>query len=662
MGRPSLLDSPRLVTAIAWVSLIIGALPLVSGLLSALSDREWAQAGALFFLFVALGGILWRFASQHFPAPPEPTDTFGPFRQLDSATAWPRPDDAKRVAAALLRQRRTTIPVVVGASGVGKTTLLTLLLPDELEQRSPAVHYKVVHSYATLRSTLSSLIESRAPGTRLIIVLDQFEQWLAQLRLLPPQERAEERAWITQVFTDAQRSQSYSLGISLRKEWYYDLRFLGSLAPAPNQVCNIEGPSISNAADEMGISILTAFQQVVGNHTIAQGLIARLGTTGRISPLQAQMVGAVIERHIRRGEAFNLNTFDSAIGGVQGAIERFFGDVIQGARSPEICLKVLCGLSTRTRFRRQVAFHSLLAGLFEDPTRVREEVKYLREQGLVLERGPGTLDLAHDYLAEFFNSKSGVDLNPIERDNIFVLAEADGQINTEAVYESVPAGRFRLGRAVATLIFTAMVARLLYFNVDWTIAGPDLYQPVFSNLLDASYIPIFVAHTAWLFYIAAFYDRVFIRLHESKAQQILSIVVVVNLVICIGAAIVYPFSWLVAIAFGGFVLALKLVSLARRRDLNRTARDRLMVFGSVTLFNLIFIALLGAASLAVSIETVSSSDDSGPWLAATTALAIMMTYAAIALAPVHVSRSGVSQILGLMGRPTRMAVLPSDPI
>jgi hypothetical protein len=248
---PSRFDSPRVVTAVAWLSLILGAIPLLPPLLSALAEGRWARAAALLFLLLAMGVVLWRYAHQHFPKVPEETTVFGPFRPLDRNSVWPRPAETKHVVSVLLRQRRVTVPVVIGPSGAGKSTLLTVLVNDEIKRRQPAVRYTVIQTYPTLAQDLDTLIDGRGSGQRLVIVLDQFEQWLAHVRVLPPTERLKQQEWLRQRLADAQATRSYTIALSLRKEWYYDLRFLEDVAPAPYQVCDIQGPSATDTTDTM---------------------------------------------------------------------------------------------------------------------------------------------------------------------------------------------------------------------------------------------------------------------------------------------------------------------------------------------------------------------------------------------------------------------------
>jgi hypothetical protein len=202
-----------------------------------------------------------------------------------------------------------------------------------------------------------------------------------------------------------------------------------------------------------------------------------------------------------------------------------------------------------------------------------------------------------------------------------------------------------------------MTIRLLDFGIHWTIVGALQPLLISRNLLDANYVPIFLADAAWAVYIGYFYDRVFIRLKEGFWGKLFSMFVVVNILFCIVGSMLVPYAAWIALGWGGSVLGTKLIQLSMRRDLNVAARTRLRVFGVTTLFNLVFLGGLGGAFMYLSFRIVHTAADGHAWLLISLFVSVVLTYACLALAPVHVSRSAVSQILGLMGR-SRSAVLP----
>jgi uncharacterized iron-regulated membrane protein len=205
-----------------------------------------------------------------------------------------------------------------------------------------------------------------------------------------------------------------------------------------------------------------------------------------------------------------------------------------------------------------------------------------------------------------------------------------------------------------------MAMRLIYFGVDLTLVGPSLAHPVTGSLFDASYIVILTPYAAWIIYISLFYDRVLIHLNESKTAHACSVLIIISLIVATLLGIVIPYAWLLGITIGGLAFAGKLIWLSRRPDLNRAARQRLSKYGMTTFFNLIFVAIAGIAGAYISLRYVSIDQYLGTWLIANLAASALMTYWCLVLTPMHVSRSAVAQLLGLIGRPSPLSLARSD--
>jgi hypothetical protein len=80
------------------------------------------------------------------------------------------------------------------------------------------------------------------------------------------------------------------------------------------------------------------------------------------------------------------------------------------------------------------------------------------------------------------------------------------------------------------------------------------------------------------------------------------------------------------------------------------------VYGSTTLFNLVFLTGLGTVFCYASFRLVKGQADMHTWVLVSLFLSAMMTYACAILARVHVSRPAMSQLLGLLGRPRNLAL------
>jgi hypothetical protein len=615
---------------------------------------------ALAVFLGTVGCVVWLLLRRPVPVPPEETTTFRPLRRLDADSAWPRQADVQRILSAIAEKRRC-LPVIVGASGAGKTILLDILVPASLSERpyrSPI--YLVISSYHGERQAVDRAITDARDAKRpLVLVLDQFEQWLAGLRSLDESDRVLRQAWLKGLVEAAADDNDYTVLLSVRAEWYYELRFLGALLPSLSDGVIVEGASM-DVGDDLRDSILASFQHVVANESIAQGLLERLGATGRLSPLEAQLVGATVEReraHPSRGTPFSLARFDDA-GGVSAAVEGFFDTVLGGAPDPRICLKVLCAFSIETSFRQQLDRSDLGRILFDDPTDIQDAADYLVTQGLLLEPSAGRLDLAHDYVAAVFRQKSSEELHPTERDNVVVHVQAlrSGSL----AWREIQHGRPRLGRLVLGCLSVLMTLRLLNFGFDWTLVGKAFTTTVFGPIVDASYIPVVVGVAGWLVYGSIMYDGVFRRLDESSRARALSVFTIANLCFAGVVGVFWPSAWLLTITWGGIPIGFKLATLARRNDLSATARHHLWVWAWGNLFLSMYVGFLGAAQLYLSVHAVHTSVEETRWLAVNSAAATLVVASSWALAPVQASRSAVSQLKGVMARPKGAKVGASE--
>jgi len=638
--------SGRLGLAVAIAALAVAAGGYVGNL-------STATVVALTLLPIAVGfPAFYYIRRRHVRHLPVPTKTFQPFRPLTVTEAWQRPDDVTRLYNAIVGDDGT-VPLIVGPSGAGKSTLLRVLVRGRVESLPDAPLYDVIDSYGAFPENIEAMLADAGAGRRVILVFDQFEQWLAGLRRLPLTTRAAEQDKLRRLMAAAEASTDHFLALSIRSEWYYDLRFLGDALPPPSRACTIDGAPVGDDTNRLRNDILTAFREVLDNRELADAVVVRLGESGRLSPLEAQIVGAVAERACgppppgRRAATFDVQSLRQTAG-IGAAIDSFFSAILDGAHDPDVCIKLLCALSIETRFRENMNRARLYDIMFERTEAVDDDVSYLVAQGIIVERKGGKLDLAHDFVAEYFQNESGSRLNPVERDNLFAhthsKASADVFVSSDA--------RPRLGVILASAFTVTMVARLL-FGSGWRIGflGPDVSRPVFGTVLDAAFIPAFVALLAWLPYIARIYDAVFRELRESGAQRIMSLVVLVGLAVAGAAGVLGSSVWLLAIGLAGFFSSVKLLMLSQRGDLNHTAREHLRVWGILALYVALFFGLLGASDWYIAHRDINTPHARDIWLIANSIMGLIVVTAGTLLVPVHISRSAVSQIKGLIARP-----------
>jgi hypothetical protein len=636
---------------VAWAALLIGLPGLLTLLVVSIVEKEWAAlASVLVGLFAALR-VLWHLIRRHRPTPVPKTTVFRPFAPLRPDETWPRADVDDLVKDIL--NPGDKVPLVVGASGVGKSTLLNVMVRAKIESK---VSYTVLSArYSTLVEQLRMSMESCSPLRPQVVVVDQFEQWLELIHSKALKKRKEDQKAFLEIVEQARGRPDFTIVISLRREWYFELAFLGDLIPAPQDVCEIEAPALDAKDDPMLAGIRRSFVDILDDENLADEILALLGPTGRLSPLQAQIVGAVLERKVEAGIDLDLDYFKEELDGVSGARDAYFKEVLAGSTRPERCLKILFALSVKNGFRTRAKLSTLVDSLYENTDEVKAELDYLVDQRLVVRPSSGTYALAHDFLGEFFNALSGSELEPAVRDNIQIYAAAYGKRSpvVNAPNRSQGHRRRPLGMIVVAFLFLLMTVRFFYFGLHWTIAGPEVARPMAGQLFDASFLLIFVPYAAWISYCGLFYDRLLVHLRETRFQRFLSIFIVFNLIVSVLVGALIPVAWLLGVATGGIFFALKMLWLSRHPELNRSARNRLRHYGIPTLGNLVIVGLLGVADIVFSVLFVSSGNKSDVswWIGANAVASLMVTYSCLVLAPRHVSRESVAQWLGLIGRP-----------
>jgi cadmium resistance protein CadD (predicted permease) len=640
----------------------LAAVALVPFLAASISDRQWGLTATWAVLIAAtVSWIVWRLVQS--PAEePEPTQYFKPFAEPDPDWTWPRDAEVSALQTSLLLQRVT---LVVGASGMGKTVLLGTLLPGALGRTIGDDYFRI----STYEPTHHRL-QQAAQRDDAIVVLDQFEQYLAYLETLSPNECAAEKAWLKSAYLEARTRAGVRFIIAVRQEWYFSLKFLADLLPSFEETVTVTPPAdipgdpirekmIEQFVEGLGLAKTTAGSEILE-------MISR-DRDGRLLPLEVQIVGAQLERSAKRHNV-GPKYLERVLHGVSGAINEYFDDIIEGAPDRRVALKVLCALSARTRFRRQEAFHNILEAVYEVPEDVERALGYLREQSLIVQvdRAGTRFELTHDYLAELFNQKSATDLDPAERDNVqYHITEPDddgatqGSLVLSLSERQGGTGRWTMPRVVLIVLAALMTIRLLDFGLPWYVAnsGPIERTVAPGHLLDQTYLVVYAPQLAWAVYLALFYERIFANLRESRLEKLMSQMTVLVVLPCAIVAMFIPHAWILSIGCCGFVIGLKMMSVGRARQVNAAARKRMFNMGIITTSNMVLALLVGGTSFGFSIALVHTPADTNTWTLLMVPWSVLFTVACLTLAPSHVQRSAAALTLGFLARPV-MPLVP----
>jgi hypothetical protein len=642
---------------LSWAGFLISVPGLIALVVASFAQQEWAALGAVLFALAVVVLVFVQLMHRHRPSSVTSTTIFRPFASLQPEQTWPRGDVGRLLE--MIGKEKRFIPLVVGASGVGKSTLLDVMIRDRIKADWPDVEYTILSAqYSSLVDELRRLIAESSSGCTRVIVLDQFEQWLASVRPKSYEDRTEAQEKLRIVLQEAKGQPRCTVVISLRREWFFELRFLGGMIPSLEEVCEVQAPKTNDDKDPMRAGIRRSFIEVLGDDgDLVDAILERLSPTGRLSPLRAQIVGAVLERKVEAGAEIDEEYFDEDLGGVSGATDAYFKEVLEGAHRPDLCMKILFALSVGAGFRGKATLHMLAGSLYENADTMRTALDYLVKQRLVTKIAVGTYALTHDFVGEYFNAKSGLEMHPVERDNIQIYAAASGE-HSPAV-NSRDRGEIQrrrpFGMIVVSCLLVLMLLRFLYFGVDTTLVGPSVATPLAGSWFDAAFLPILIPYSLWICYCGLFYDRLVVHLRESRPQRILSVLIVLNLVVSVLLGIFIPIAWLIGIASGGLVFASKMLWLSRNSQISPSARERLKRFAMPTVGNLLIVAAVGVADIYFSVKYVQSGTDVNNWIWINLAVSFMITYSCLALAHLHVTRSAIAQLLGVIGRPGTVA-------
>lgn len=604
----------------------------------------------VFALVVASLYLVKRSATKKFFDP----RIFNPFSRLDIGSAWPRPELSRALEERVVKQLAEgghSLVVVAGASGAGKTVLIeTLTLPILSQQGIRLIALAPTDDIADLANRLTSLAVRGEPT---VAVIDQFEQQLGA-------KGGSVRATDALVRLMAALPEPSVALVAVRSEWVYELRGLGDSAPGLLDIVDVSPPE-ARAEPTTAEAILGQFTKVLSNADEAVELVDAIRGSGIILPVELQIVGATLERAQAAGDRVTLDSFTSKIGGAGGAIELFFVHLLEGSPNRRVALKVLCALSTYSRFRRSQDVSEIMDAVFEDEVEIQSALEYLVESSIVRADDGIRYQLAHDYLAEYFDRMSASHLDPSDRDNIqFRMKSAADFPELPATIVRSRAIRKRhakswFARWALGVLVILMIARLIW-AADWWILFPatGVVSPlrvvttdaVTIPLIDVNYLPIFAAHLAWAWYVALYYERIFAFLNRG---YIASGAVVIGMCLCVIAAMVAPSVWISSIGLGGLILGFRVWLLLP--SVNEAARQRLKAFSSHTMLNSTLMFGVGALMVALTVRYDVVALEPSLWLSLCWAFSVVFTVVGTQLIRSQVSSEATSRLLGVLSRP-----------
>ena len=387
----------------------------------------------------------------------------------------------------------------------------------------------------------------------------------------------------------------------------------------------------------------------------ARFIFDSLTDNNEILPVQAQIVGMMLENAAKLIGDINERYYLSDLGGKDGLIERYFSAYVESSPNRDVSLQVLFALSIEIKLRGQLSIDQLSSIVHRDKVDVNRCLQFFVREGLIRDTKDGLYELAHDYLAEKFHEISGTELDPMERDNIMFF--------WDEMRRSPHGGEYRSSTDVMKgFVFSDLVigylAVLLILRLTGTLYGVDwgwfnlLKGFKLSGMgIDIYFLPVFASHLAWSIYVALFYRRLFSRLRESRLARALSIFTVINCAGWVTLAVFKPYYWLWSIGMGGLAIGAKFSQLAKSSAPSNISEQYFGKIALRTIVNLLITSTLGIG-MVYCVHFYGSTEAVARILNAISFfLSIIMTYYMLAIRADHITRNAASKMLGLIDQP-----------
>ena len=668
---------------------------LVTTILFAVFVQAYVPSSlAVFLVYLVLGLLLF---SIFLSALPEPSVAIrkGRYFQgpaaLSHDQAWPRTELLEETLNDVL-PRTGKLTVLSGASGAGKTTFVNqqlyphmqgrgcctlqlsdysdldgalraalTSLTDPLTGESLSQPMDLDHRIGVLTFTESDLLGDGAESVRLMITFDQAEQLIYCDN--------NELTRFNDILKRLVSMERVRCLMVVRQDFYYRLRFLGDLLPAPHCVREIPGFGItagSPAYQEIVSRLLRIADEDLSRQLLndltreGQALLSgnRAGTVERvpqIMPVQIQVAGLMLETQGPRSTKRTLREYK----GVDALFRSYWESLIKASPiDSELTMAIFYALSTRDLMKRPLSVAELSAVTFLSEFKVRRVLDTFSsdEIGLikklhVSDRGEYVFEWTHDILAATFREYSGLLMDAALRDNIAYLVERvqnrDREDWLSVVYNPLDiGGRLKFARV---LLFSLGITMLLGIFLNeyltrWT-------QATFS--IDTSNEPPYIlpamALLPWAVHVYRYTVRYFMRIRKEFCRFPWWGVATFGLVINIIVAFL-PSLWIVALGLCGILLGVRhwLTSFQigrKSKEGNGVAHEGMIFAGASTVYLIVGIAY------SVSIHHVDWIWKGWPYvLVITPPLVAMYILMAWTISKQYATRSRMNAILGFMER------------
>lgn len=476
-------------------------------------------------------------------------------------TLWHRNSNIVNDFSTLLNASNKKPIVVVGESGIGKTTFVNQVTDGE---------YKIIDNY-DYDHTIDLGKLNKVKG----VIFDQFEQYIERT----VENNSIEKNVIKEYINNLMNNGCICI-IVIKKEWYFDLKFLGDFIPTPAQSFELTGFSDDNK------SIYSSLDSVCKTEDIKNIIKDVCSKRSLINPLEMQLIGAVLELETnnQNGEEITKEKYE-CLGGKTNIIRNYINMHIKKMHNKEIIREILYTLSLSTNYDKSMTIGDMCKFTHRQQKHIETSVNSIEEIGLI-KKINGKYYLGHGYLSQIIVAYTGMKLDPIQRDNIrfFIENNTYSNKNKGENKSKYPVQNYFLAAA----LFVGLI-KLLEPLHQLNIFSGAINTEYF---LDASYVLIFTCHGLWVYYVAKFYKVFFFRIANTLLSKVSALLMVALACLSMMLGAMYPEYWLALVSIGGFAVAFNIM-LISNYSLNQAAKQRFSSMSKETLVNMFVLLLLG---------------------------------------------------------------------
>lgn len=604
----------------AWRSVILLPIILLVPLSTMLKLYVFPGAGG-FILLACIDLVIWMGSIIYFKTRFRPGMPQGKiFKPIGGKIIDPmrRADVTGCLSGRLRSEENSKITIICGTSGVGKSVIATKLLPECLKSASWKISKIADYSPNKFTSSIHDKIEnagiklSQGFYTDPILALDEVRGQLSSRKLLFIFDQFERfvdatennndtklRDWFRRLIEAFAKSQGLYCIIVVRREYYYQLRFLYNTAFNPfRETIDVPGIKLGDENKDDSKKFMSKLEAIFpGNPDMVQNVVKDLSRGGEALTVEAEMVGFMLEDIIRHSHMIKGAEYETKFGGKRGLIQRYFTRYIDSVEERDIAKSILYALSYGATIRQTFTLSELSLILHRDSTSIKKVMQLLNSSGLVKGEDEGPYFLPHDYLAEQFRELSGMLLDSLEKDNISYFCDNLRRLKDLSFNPGhVPA----IIHIVFPIVLVLLVIRLFAPGLGVVESTyHNIYQgfinAIFPNLsksISIDYFPCFMASTISAIYVWRLQSKLCMKI-VFKRWLTWGAATISIIMILLGTYFVH--GWLCFASFAGLLIGLQMQYLGKSKagDWIKQKSDRVAVMSKSTILNMIMGAFLG---------------------------------------------------------------------